>query len=244
MLCADPDGRNINEGCGSTHPESLAERVVAAGADLGFAYDGDGDRVIAVDASGEIRDGDELMALIGTRLHERDALGGGVAVTVMSNYGFHSAMEEAGIEVAVTPVGDRHVSAELAKRGWALGGEQSGHLIWTGFAPTGDGIAASILVAEALAGKPLAEAIPMRKLPQTLVNVRVADRDAVAGAAELWSAVEREGAAARGPGPGSRAAVGHRAAGPGHGRGARNRTRPTRSRSGSSQVAERELGAN
>ena len=200
VLCADPDGRNINEGCGSTHPERLAERVVAAGADLGFAYDGDGDRVIAVDASGEIRDGDELMALIGTRLHERDALGGGVAVTVMSNYGFHSAMEEAGIEVAVTAVGDRHVSAELAKRGWALGGEQSGHLIWTGFAPTGDGIAASILVAEALAGKPLAEAIPMRKLPQTLVNVRVADRDAVADTTALWAAVEREGAALEGRG--------------------------------------------
>ena len=153
VLCADPDGRNINEGCGSTHPERLAERVVASGADLGFAYDGDGDRVIAVDAGGEVRDGDELIALIAAHLSEAGSLGGGVAVTVMSNYGFHSAMEEAGIEVATTPVGDRHVSFELERRGWTLGGEQSGHVIWTGFAPTGDGIAASLLTARAL-GRP------------------------------------------------------------------------------------------
>jgi phosphoglucosamine mutase len=200
VLCADPDGRNINEGCGSTHPEGLAERVAGSGADLGFAYDGDGDRVIAVDANGMVRDGDELIALIAANLHDSGSLEGGVAVTVMSNYGFHSAMGEAGIEVATTPVGDRHVSFELEKRGWALGGEQSGHVIWTGFAPTGDGIAASLLVARALAGRPLAEAIPMTKLPQTLVNVEVADRDAVEDAAGLWAEVEREGAALEGRG--------------------------------------------
>ena len=200
VLCADPDGRNINEGCGSTHPESLAERVVSSGADLGFAYDGDGDRVIAVDAGGTVRHGDEMIALIAAQLRDTGALGGGVVVTVMSNYGFHSAMAEAGIEVATTPVGDRHVSFELDRRGWTLGGEQSGHVIWTGFAPTGDGIAASLLVARALGGRPLADAIPMTKLPQTLVNVEVADQDAVEDAAELWSEVEREGAGLEGRG--------------------------------------------
>ena len=200
VLCADPDGRNINEGCGSTHPEGLAERVVATGADLGFAYDGDGDRVIAVDAGGTVRDGDEMIALIAAYLREAGSLGGGVAVTVMSNYGFHSALEEAGVEVATTPVGDRHVSFELERRGWALGGEQSGHVIWTGFAPTGDGIAASLLVARALAGRSLADAIPMTKIPQTLVNVEVADSDAIGDAAGLWSAVERESGGLEGRG--------------------------------------------
>jgi len=200
VLCADPDGRNINEGCGSTHPEGLAERVVASGADLGFAYDGDGDRVIAVDATGAVRDGDELIALIATHLRDADRLGGGIAVTVMSNYGFHSGMREAGIEVATTPVGDRHVSFELERRGWTLGGEQSGHLIWTDFAPTGDGIAASLLVARALAGRALADAIPMTKLPQTLVNVKVGNADAIEEAAGLWAEVERESADLEGRG--------------------------------------------
>src|SRR5687767_11635755 len=200
VLCSDPDRRNINEACGSTHPEGLADRVVESGADLRLAYDGDGQRVNAVDAHGETRDGDELIALIAGHLREAGELGGGVAVTVMSNYGFHSAMADAGVEVATTPVGDRHVSSELARRGWALGGEQSGHVIWTTFAPTGDGIAASLLTARALGGRPLAEAIPMTKLPQTLVNVEVADRDAIEGATPLWAEVEREGAALDGRG--------------------------------------------
>ena len=155
VICADPDGRNINESCGSTHPESLAERVISSGADIGFAFDGDGDRVVAVDASGQVRDGDELIVLAARHLAETGELGGGVAVTVMSNFGFHTAMKEAGIEVATTHVGDRHVSEELRERGWTLGGEQSGHIIWTGFAPTGDGIAAALLTCRALAG-PLA----------------------------------------------------------------------------------------
>ena len=199
-IAADPDGRNINEGCGSTHPEALAKRVTERGADLGFAYDGDGDRVIAVDAGGEVRDGDELLSLVATRMAERGELGGGIAVTVMSNYGFHNAMADAGIEVATTPVGDRHVSFELARRGWALGGEQSGHVIWTGFTPTGDGIVASLLVARALAGRPLASAIPMTKLPQRLVNVEITDREAVEGCTALWAEVERENAALEGRG--------------------------------------------
>lgn len=194
-LSVDPDGRNINEGCGSTHPEALAARVVEAGADLGFAYDGDGDRVIAVDGAGEIRDGDELISLIAQSLGAD-----GVAVTVMSNFGFHAAMKDASIEVATTAVGDKHVSEELAKRGWVLGGEQSGHLIWTDFGPTGDGLAASLLTCRALAGRPLADAVPMTKLPQTLVNVRVADTEALEGASGFWSEVEREEGALEGRG--------------------------------------------
>jgi phosphoglucosamine mutase len=196
----DPDGRNINEGCGSTRPEAVSARVVEAGADLGFAFDGDGDRVIAVDREGVVHDGDELIALIAQHLKERGELGGGVAVTVMSNYGFHQAMEAEGVEVETTPVGDRHVAQALSERGWRLGGEQSGHLIWTEFAPTGDGIAAALLATRALGDRALADAVPMRKLPQVLENVEVADRAAVEGATELWEAVERENTALEGRG--------------------------------------------
>lgn len=199
LLGDEPDGRNINRGCGSTAPERAARAVAAGEATIGFAFDGDGDRVLAVDAGGTVRDGDELIALAARHLHGTGELAG-VVVTVMSNYGFHAAMREAGIEVATTPVGDRHVSAELERRGWALGGEQSGHLIWTGFTPTGDGIAAALLVLAALGSHQLAEAIPMRRLPQRLENVRVADRGAVEAAGGLWSAVERERAALDGRG--------------------------------------------
>ncbi len=192
VICDEPDGRNINRDCGSTHPERLAEHVTASGASIGFAFDGDGDRVLAVDSSGALRDGDELIALIAAHLRERDALAGGIAVTVMSNYGLHRAMQDAGIEVATTPVGDRSVAAELERRGWALGGEQSGHLIWTEFAPTGDGIAAALLAAEALIGRELARERPIEQLPQVLENVEVHDPAAVEGATRLWSAVEAE----------------------------------------------------
>jgi phosphoglucosamine mutase len=188
----EPDGRNINGDCGSTHPQRLAQRVLAGGAALGFAFDGDGDRVVAVDSAGSVRDGDELIALIAGYLRERDALAGGVAVTVMSNYGFHRAMQAAGIDVATTPVGDRSVSAELERRGWTLGGEQSGHLIWTDYAPTGDGIAAALLAAGALQGRDLAQISPIDPLPQVLENVEVADREAVGEASRLWDAVEAE----------------------------------------------------
>jgi phosphoglucosamine mutase len=196
----DPDGRNINEGCGSTNPETLSARVIETGAEMGFAFDGDGDRVIAVDGSGSVRDGDELIALIARHLKDVRELGGGVAVTVMSNYGFHQAMADDGVEVQTTPVGDRHVAQALSERGWQLGGEQSGHLIWTEFAPTGDGIAAALLATRALGDRRLADAVPMRKLPQVLQNVKVADRAAVEGATELWEAVERENAALEGRG--------------------------------------------
>src|SRR4051794_30749557 len=194
-IAAEPDGRNINDGVGSTHLDGLVDRMREGGHDVGFAFDGDGDRVLAADRNGAVVDGDELIALAALHLRERDALpGGGVAVTVMTNYGFHKAMEAAGVEVATTNVGDRHVLAELLKRGWALGGEQSGHIIDTGFVPSGDGIAAALLTLEALAGRDLGERDAMRKLPQKLVNVRIADRDALDGAKGLWAAVEDESA--------------------------------------------------
>jgi phosphoglucosamine mutase len=197
---AEPDGRNINAGCGSTHLELLAERVAGSDAEIGFAFDGDGDRMLAVDGEGRTHDGDELIALAARGLAARGELNGGVAVTVMSNYGFHQAMEEAGIEVAVTQVGDRYVLDEMRRRGWSLGGEQSGHIIASDFVATGDGIAAALMTMRELGDTPLAEAAPMRKLPQTLVNVEVAEREAVAGAAAVWEAVEREGEALEGRG--------------------------------------------
>ena len=191
-VAVEPDGRNINDGCGSTHLGHLAEHVVSSGATVGFAFDGDGDRVLAVDGSGREHDGDELIALLARGQAGRGELGGGVAVTVMSNYGFHQAMEAAGVEVAVTKVGDRYVLDELRERGWALGGEQSGHIIDTRFAATGDGIAAALMTMRELGDRDLASVEAMEKLPQKLVNVEVADRDAIAGATAVWEAVERE----------------------------------------------------
>ena len=192
-VAVEPDGRNINAGCGSTHVEELAPRVTEGGYDEGFAFDGDGDRLLAVDRTGAVVDGDELMALAALHLRGRDRLpGDGVAVTVMTNFGFHQAMRDVGIEVATTPVGDRYVLAELLERGWALGGEQSGHIIDTGFVPAGDGVAAALLTLEALGEGDLAGRDAMRKLPQRLVNVRVRDREALEGAAAVWEAVEQE----------------------------------------------------
>ncbi|HMI81783.1 MAG TPA: phosphoglucosamine mutase [Solirubrobacterales bacterium] len=200
LIGAEPDGRNINAGCGSTHVEALAERVAASEAEIGFAFDGDGDRVLAVDGSGRVHDGDELIALAARGMAARGELEGGVVVTVMSNYGFHQAMEEAGIEVAVTQVGDRYVIDEMRRRGWKLGGEQSGHIIASDFVATGDGIAAALTTIRELGGARLEDAVPMRKLPQVLVNVRVANREAVGDAAAVWEAVEREGAGLEGRG--------------------------------------------
>ena len=192
-IAVEPDGRNINHGVGSTHIEKLAAAVKEGRYDAGFAFDGDGDRVLAVDRTGAVVDGDELIAL--AALHLRDAgrlPGDGVAVTVMTNYGFHQAMREAGVAVATTLVGDRHVLAELLKRGWALGGEQSGHIIETGFVPSGDGIASALLTLESLGDRDLAERDAMVKLPQRLVNVQVGNRDKLDAAKAVWEAVERE----------------------------------------------------
>jgi len=199
-IAAEPDGRNINHGCGSTHLDKLAAHVARSQATVGFAFDGDGDRVLAVDGAGRPHDGDELIALLARGRAERGEPPSGVAVTVMSNYGFHRAMEGAGIEVAVTKVGDRHVLDELRRRGWPLGGEQSGHIIDTDFAATGDGIAAALMTMRELGGRDLGAAETIEKLPQTLVNVEVADRGAIAGAAAVWEAVEREAAGLEGRG--------------------------------------------
>jgi phosphoglucosamine mutase len=201
VLHDEPDGRNINEGSGSTHVDALAAPMREGGHDIGFAFDGDGDRVLAVDRNGVVVDGDELIALAALHLRETGRLpGNGVAVTVMTNYGFHTAMRDAGIEVATTGVGDRYVLEELRRRGWALGGEQSGHIIDLGFNRSGDGIAAALLTLEALAGGDLAERHAMERLPQRLVNVRVADRDAAMASDGLAEAVARESAALEGRG--------------------------------------------
>jgi phosphoglucosamine mutase len=201
VIADAPDGRNINAGVGSTHVEVLAEQVVAGGHALGFAFDGDGDRVLAVDRLGRVVDGDELLALAALHLRQAGRLpGDGVAVTVMTNYGFHSAMRDAGVAVAITGVGDRYVLEELRAREWALGGEQSGHIIEMGFNRTGDGIASALLTLEALAGGDLSERHAMAKLPQRLVNVRVRDREALAGAEGVEQAVRaaEQGLAGRG----------------------------------------------
>jgi phosphoglucosamine mutase len=190
VFADEPDGRNINADCGSTHIEQLARRVRDGSHALGFAFDGDGDRVLAVDRHGEVVDGDELLALATLHLRDRGTLSGnGVAVTVMTNYGFHSAMQRAGVEVGVTSVGDRYVLEELRARGWTLGGEQSGHIIEASFNRTGDGIASALLTLEALGGRDLSERDAMHKLPQRLVNVRVRDRREFAGATEIAAAV-------------------------------------------------------
>jgi phosphoglucosamine mutase len=201
VVAASPDGRNINEGCGSTHVAALGEQVRVGGHALGLAFDGDGDRVLAVDRTGAVVDGDELIALAALHLREQGRLAGeGVVVTVMTNYGFHSAMREAGIEVASTNVGDRYVLEQLRSSGWTLGGEQSGHIIEMGFNSTGDGIAGALLTLEALAGRDLSEREAMRKLPQRLVNVRVLDRGAFAGSESVAQAVAEEERALAGRG--------------------------------------------
>jgi phosphoglucosamine mutase len=200
LTAVEPDGRNINEACGSTHPESLIELVRSSGAEIGFAYDGDGDRMLAVDGAGRLHDGDDLMALIALDLHRRGELNGGVAVTVMTNYGFLQSMEAAGIEVAQTKVGDRYVIEALKERDWSLGGEQSGHIVWTDFTPTGDGIAASLLTLRSLQGHRLEDVEPFERLPQKLENLRVSDREAIGDAKELWAAVDEENAKLEGRG--------------------------------------------
>jgi phosphoglucosamine mutase len=172
---AEPDGQNINAGCGSTSLDALAAAVVEHGADAGVAYDGDADRCLAVDADGQALDGDQILAVLAAELKEsgrlvRDA----VVVTVMSNQGFHAAMHEAGIGVIETPVGDKHVSAAMRDGGYVLGGEQSGHIILLEHATTGDGILTSLQFLSAVNRRGLslaAAAKMMRKYPQVLVNV-------------------------------------------------------------------------
>jgi phosphoglucosamine mutase len=204
VIADRPDGRNINDGCGSTHLDLVCEHMARGDHDIAFAFDGDGDRVLAVDRDGAVADGDELVALAALHLRASNRLpGDGVAVTVMTNYGFHTAMADAGIEVATTPVGDRYVLDELRRRGWALGGEQSGHIIDLSFGPSGDGIASALLTLEALGDRDLRARSAMEKLPQRLVNIPAPDRASLTAAMDdsvVKSAIEREDAALSGRG--------------------------------------------
>lgn len=176
-----PDGRNINDRCGATHVDSLAAAVVAKGASLGLAFDGDGDRVIAIDELGNAVDGDRLIALAALQLRDEGRLHGDtVVVTVMSNLGFHKAMAAAGIEVLTTGVGDRYVLEALDAHGHSVGGEQSGHIIYRELATTGDGLLAGLRLAQYVhdGGHSLASLAGgvMTSYPQVLLNVKVAER--------------------------------------------------------------------
>lgn len=189
----EPDGLNINVDCGSTDLRALQAAVGASGAALGLAFDGDGDRVLAVDASGRAVDGDQILAILAIWLKDRgDLPGGEVVTTTMTNLGFRRAMAANGIEVRWTDVGDRYVLAAMREHGLALGGEQSGHLIHLPSGPTGDGLGAALMLLAALSerGTTLAEASAVVvRMPQALVSVRVERKGDLAGATNVWDLV-------------------------------------------------------
>jgi phosphoglucosamine mutase len=198
-IFASPDGRNINAQCGSMHPEALQLAVVERGADLGLAFDGDADRVIAVDENGAVVDGDQIITMSALDLAARGLLrNNAVAVTVMSNLGLQRALAAAGIGVVRTPVGDRHVVAAMQARDLVLGGEQSGHVVYASHATTGDGTLTGLLLCDLVrrSGRPLSElAAQMTRYPQVLANVRVRPGVDLEQAEALWEAVravERE----------------------------------------------------
>ena len=190
---AEPDGSRINVDCGSTNMAELSRAVVAGGADLGLAFDGDADRVLAVDERGEEVDGDRILGLVATHLMDEGELKDGLVVaTVMSNLGFVKALEERGIQVVAAQVGDKFVAAEMAQRGAVLGGEQSGHVIFAEHSTTGDGILTGLQLASILRSSDA----PLSKLahffepyPQVLINVEVASRDGLTEAEDVWTAV-------------------------------------------------------
>ncbi|WP_421841890.1 phosphoglucosamine mutase [Mycobacterium sp.] len=195
---AAPDGLNINEGCGSTNLGSLREAVIANGADLGLAHDGDADRCLAVDANGELVDGDAIMVVLALAMHAADELASSTLVTtVMSNLGLHLAMRSAGVNVRTTGVGDRYVLEELRAGQYSLGGEQSGHIVLPALGSTGDGIVTGLRLMTRMVqtGASLAVlASAMQTLPQVLINVEVADKSAAAAAPSVQSAVDRAAA--------------------------------------------------
>ena len=182
-IAAEPDGLNINDGVGSTHLEGLQAAVLEHGADIGIAHDGDADRCLAVDATGAVVDGDQILALCALALHERGELTASTVVaTVMSNIGFHQAMRAAGITVLLTPVGDRYVLEALREQGLALGGEQSGHVVLATRSTTGDGLLTALTMLHAMAssGRTLQDlASVVQRSPQVLLNVRVREKDRV-----------------------------------------------------------------
>jgi phosphoglucosamine mutase len=188
----EPDGDNINAGCGSTHLDTVASVVRSQAADVGIAHDGDADRCLAVDADGQVVDGDQILAVLATELKQEGRLAGDtVVVTVMSNLGFRMAMDDAGISVVETPVGDRYVLEAMLAGGHTLGGEQSGHIILADYATTGDGVLTALHLLAVLArrGVSLAEAAKvMTRYPQVLINVP-ADKERAATSPELAAAV-------------------------------------------------------
>ena len=190
---AQPDGTNINAGCGSTDPGPLQAEVVATGAAAGLAFDGDADRLVAVDERGGLVDGDHILAIAALDLRARGRLRHDTVVaTVMANFGFHQAMAAEGIRVETTPVGDRAVLEAMEAAGFSLGGEQSGHIIFGDLATTGDGLLSGLVLLDVLArsGRPLSElASVVVKLPQVLRNVRVADRAGLPDATAFWAEV-------------------------------------------------------
>ncbi|MEV0433725.1 phosphoglucosamine mutase [Nocardia sp. NPDC050413] len=190
---AEPNGLNINDGCGSTHLDAVRAAVLANGADLGVALDGDADRCLAVDAAGEVVDGDKIMAVLALAMRESGELVEDTLVaTVMSNLGLHIAMREAGIRVLTAAVGDRYVLEELRRGGFSLGGEQSGHVVFPRYGTTGDGVLTGLRLMARMAqtGRGLGElASVMSTVPQVLVNVKVSDKAAVAAAPEVRDAV-------------------------------------------------------
>jgi phosphoglucosamine mutase len=199
VLHATPDGRNINDGCGSTDPSELQRAVVEHGADLGLALDGDADRVVAVDERGELVDGDQIMVMTALDWHERGILrNDAIAVTVMSNLGLRRALSDAGVAIVETPVGDRSVTAAMAERDLAIGGEQSGHIVFADLATTGDGVLTGLIVCDLVARRGAALstlAASMTRLPQVLVNVRLErkiDLEAEPGLLEAVRTVEAE----------------------------------------------------
>jgi phosphoglucosamine mutase len=199
-----PDGLNINHRSGALHPEALQKKVRASCAQIGLAFDGDGDRLIAVDETGEVRDGDFLLAICGRHLASRGKLPGGVIVTtLMANLGLDRSLGDAGIRVVKTPVGDRYVLDEMRRIGATLGGEQSGHLIFLEHAPTGDGIVSALQLLAIMkeTGEPLSSLSRcLEKFPQVLVNVRVSSKPPIEGIPRLMSRVSEMEAAMNGRG--------------------------------------------
>ncbi len=191
----EPDGRNINDGCGSTHPAGLAATVIAQGCRLGVAFDGDGDRAILVDHRGRVVDGDALLLMIGAHYKRQNRLTGNTVVaTVMSNIGLELALRERGIQLVRTPVGDKHVSERMLRDGYVVGGEQSGHVILAEHLFTGDGMATALAVVRVMAetGRELADlAAELVTYPQTLVNVRVEDKTDVSTVPAVAAAMRR-----------------------------------------------------
>ncbi len=193
VIGASPDGTNINAGHGSTHPQAMADKVVETDADVGIAFDGDGDRVVMADAGGKVYDGDDLLYIMAKSSFLHGRMRGGVVGTVMTNLGLERALETCGIPFERAPVGDRYVLERMQANGWQLGGESSGHLICLDLTTTGDGIVAAlqVLVAMVESGRSLKELQSgMQKFPQTMVNVETADASDAAASPALASAVQ------------------------------------------------------